>query len=132
MMYCENCGKQISDDANVCPYCGQPTSSPAAASPIAHAAFSAGSLQNKTVAGMSIFRFALCVFGALHVLGFFFLSSTTRASSPRKVSPALSPLTTQSKKQLLFPVWQAAPFCSTCIKRQSLSQSKAAEITFCV
>lgn len=74
MMYCENCGKQISDDANVCPYCGQPTSSPAAASPIAHASFSAGSLQNKTVAGMSIFRFALCVFGALHVLGFFFLS----------------------------------------------------------
>ena len=73
-MYCENCGKEISDQAKVCPYCGQTTASAAGSSGGSSFSMSSGSLQNKTVAGMSIFRFALCVFGALHVLAFFFMS----------------------------------------------------------
>lgn len=75
-MYCENCGKEIPDQAKVCPYCGQATSSAAAGSSGGSPSFSmsSGSLQNKTVAGMSIFRFALCVCGVLHVLAFFFMS----------------------------------------------------------
>ena len=44
----------------------------------------------------------------------------------------MSPFKALSKKQLLAPVWQATPFCSTCMSRQSLSQSKAAETTFWV
>lgn len=73
-MYCENCGKVISDESKVCPYCSH-VNSPAQAAAV-RAPFSApsGSLQSKTVAGLSIFRFALCVLGALHVLAFFFLS----------------------------------------------------------
>ena len=73
-MYCENCGKEISDQDKVCPYCGQAVASAAGSSGGSSFSVSAGSLQNKTVAGMSIFRFALCVFGALHVLAFFFMS----------------------------------------------------------
>lgn len=90
-MYCEHCGKQISDQAKVCPYCNQAAPSAPAPGSFAQTSRSkpSGSLGDKTVAGMSVFRFALAVCGALHVLAFFFLSYAKLAGASLLLSSML-------------------------------------------
>lgn len=86
-MYCKSCGKEISNQASFCPFCGEaaPKQKPASTSGFPSApqiknisnldvGQMASSLQGKRVAGMSVFRLALCILGAVHVLAFFLLS----------------------------------------------------------
>lgn len=70
-MYCKTCGTEIRGQAGHCPHCGAPIPQ---TGPGGGAGTAAPALKDRQVAGMSIFRLALCVLGALHVLAFFLLS----------------------------------------------------------
>ena len=70
-MYCKSCGKEIQGQAGRCPHCGATISQ---TGPDGSVGTAAPSLKDRQVAGMSIFRLALCVLGALHILAFFLLS----------------------------------------------------------
>lgn len=69
-MFCGRCGKEMSNTEKFCPYCGAANPKAAAARP------ASGAMPAVPVplAGKSLYRVALTVLGALHVLIFFFMS----------------------------------------------------------
>jgi TM2 domain-containing membrane protein YozV len=51
-MYCQKCGKEISDQASFCPGCGQPVNAPGASSSSSSSSSSSGSTSSARVASL--------------------------------------------------------------------------------